>query len=120
MSDAPIQNSPIDAARICLAGEEVMVLLRVRQFVDDVEAHNDQIQDQLEREFEEAFEIASSILSAEFGHGSASSEDEEDDFVQLSGVFSLTTWDVAGKQLFLAAAHEDRETPFFLVVGVRD
>jgi hypothetical protein len=41
----------------------------------------------------------------------------DDDLIPLNGVFRFAEWEVDGKKIFAAAAHEDRELPYLLVLG---
>jgi hypothetical protein len=104
-------------ANRCLAGAEPMALLRIYEFAGDFEAHDNVLQERLDQEFEQAFANASEVLSAALGPGRQLTRDD-DNFVPLDGVFCAMEWHVGGQRLYLAAAHEDRETPFLLVLGV--
>jgi hypothetical protein len=44
-------------------------------------------------------------------------EDDDMDDLPLAGVFCAAIWAIDETRLFLAAAHEDREVPFILMMG---
>ena len=44
--------------------------------------------------------------------------DDDRDFIPLGGVFHYAIWIVKNRKLFLAAAHEDRELPLWIKVGM--
>ena len=118
MTDANTTVDPVAAARLCLAGEQEMMALRIHEFPDDVAAHDGDLQDRLEREFAAAFDAASRALSDAFGAELGFPLDEVSESLPVSGVFAAATWNVEDQRVFLVAAHEDRETPFLLLVGV--
>ena len=109
---------PIEAAESCLAGGEPMVLLQIYQFQDDVEAHDDVLQEKLSNRFLQAFQEAANALDDTYGPHTEFDVEDDVDSIPLCGVFRAVSWGVAGNNLYLAAAHEDRETPYLLVVGV--
>jgi hypothetical protein len=90
--------------------------LWVRPFEDDISAHDNAIQEKLSADFIDAFEDASFGLSAQFGQPFPAGEDENE-AVPLCGVLRSAIWSVGGRKLWLAAAHEDRECPFLLLLG---
>ena len=90
--------------------------LRVRELKDDEEAHDDALQEQLEQEFDTAFAAALSDLTSEHGAPLRTGQDD-DESVPLNGVFRFAIWHIRDNQLWLAAAHEDRECPFLLLLG---
>jgi hypothetical protein len=90
--------------------------LWVHPFASDEAAHDDAMQAQLERDFAAAFEAARSELAADFGPPLRFGEAAED-AVPLNGVFCAAVWSAGDRQLWLAAAHEDREMPFLLLMG---
>jgi hypothetical protein len=91
--------------------------LLVYSFRDDVEAYDDELQARVERDFVAAFDTAVADLTTEFGEptrrGSA-----DDSPIPLCGVFRFAVWAAEGHEWYLAAAHEDREMPYLLLVGI--
>ena len=108
---------PIQAARSSLRSGELAVL-RLRQFKDDVEAHDDVLQEKLADEFDEACLSAIRTLESEFGPSSEIDCENDDVPLPLCGFFRAAVWDVGGKQLCVGVAHEDRECPYLLVLGL--
>lgn len=110
---------PVEAVKKCLAGDEQVALLKIFQFQDDVEAHDDDLQERLEKEFLDAFNEARIALNGVFGSHTDLELEEGEDLVPLCGVFRACSWHVGETSLYLAAIHEDRETPFLLIAGVQ-
>jgi len=94
-----------------------MALVRIYEFADDVETHDDELQKRLDQDFEAAFTRASETLSTAFGPGTRPDEEGESS-IPVGGVFCAMEWNIGGQRLYLVAAHEDRETPFLLILGV--
>ena len=86
-------TDPVEAAESCLAGGESMVLLRIYQFKDDVEAHDDDLQEHLSKSFLKAFHTAASALDIAYGSHTNIDVDNDVDVdlalatPQKSGVF---------------------------------
>ena len=119
MRDEPaVTHDPVQLARLCLSTGEDLEVVRIHQFADDVEAHDDARQARLYAEFKIAFSIALSQLESVFGSAELADAERDVPFVPLCGVFCAASWVANGKRLYLAAAHEDRECPYLLVVGV--
>ena len=95
---------------------ESLAELWIREFEDDVEAHDDALQERLEREFIVAFDEAASELTAEYGPPARVSQEDEQ-VVPMGGTFRSAVWWIRDNELWLAAAHEDREVPFVLLMG---
>jgi hypothetical protein len=108
----------IDLARKCLSepGEQLEPLL-IYQFQDDVVAHDDELQDHLKVEFEGEWKRATAEIALEFGEATIAILYDETEYVPLNGVYGASSWQIGKKRLFVAYAHEDRETPYLLVVG---
>jgi len=107
----------VPIARQLLASPKASIAeLWIRPFEDDSAAHDDDLQAQLERDFVTAFEEAQSELTEQFGRP-ARVGDDYDESLPLSGVFRLAIWSTGDQNLWLAAAHEDRECPFVLLLG---
>jgi len=111
-------TDPVKAAQSCLAGSDPVALLRIYQFEDDVEAHDDALQKRLRSDFSESFFEVANVLDGAFGPRTELDVEDDLEMIPLCGVFHAASWNVDGTGLFLAAAHEDRETPLLLIVGV--
>jgi hypothetical protein len=121
MSDTLVTPNPVAAAQSCLLeSAEPIAVLRIHEFADDSEAHDDVLQGSLRQAFEAAFSEAVASLEAAFGPSVELLDGPDTECIPLCGVFCAAAWEVNGQRLFLAAAHEDRETPLLLVVGVAD
>jgi hypothetical protein len=108
----------LELARKCLSADgPQMEPLLVYSFQSDVDAHDDVLQNRLITEFEEEWRKASVELAREFGAAVTAESCEETEYVPLNGVGGASSWQVAGKRLYVAYAHEDRETPYLLIVG---
>ena len=105
-------------AHKCLAvpGAQSEPLL-VYYFEDDDEAHDDEFQAKLETEFNQAWLAATDELTKAFGLALVVEEYEETRWVPLSGVGGASSWRTDQGRLWVAYAHEDRETPYLLLVG---
>lgn len=93
--------------------------LRVHEFADDEEAHDDDAIDTLYEEFIAEFDRAVTALSENYGKPTRTGE-EDDDVIPLNGVFRFAVWSVGDRQLFVASAHEDRGVPILLMLGTAD
>lgn len=92
--------------------------LEVRPFAREVDAHDDRFQQALTEEFESKFETVKIGLIQEYGQPSRTG-DAKDKNIPLNGVIRFAVWEFGSKSLFLAAAHEDRECPFVMMMGTR-
>ena len=90
--------------------------LRVHEFTDDDEAHDDEAVERLCAEFSAEFDRVEAALTKRYGRPSRTGN-EDDDVIPLNGVFRFAVWSVGGKELFAAAAHEDRGVPILLMLG---
>jgi hypothetical protein len=93
--------------------------LRIHEFKDDEEAHDDEAVERLYADFASEFDRVEAALSKQYGKPSRTGK-EDDEVIPLNGVFRFSIWPVADKQLFLAAAHEDRGIPILLMLGTVD
>ena len=115
-------------------------VLRIHQFSDDVEELDDAEIERLYSEFLTELERVTAELTAEFGAPAglkarpagryrphfptsplfAQLPDELFDAgaIPVGGAFAFGVWKVGSRQLFAAIAHEDRELPILLVLGV--
>ena len=89
--------------------------LRIHQFKNDKEAHDDIAIDRLHAEFVSDFERVLSELSASYGEPSRTGVDNDKD-IPLCGVDRFAIWEVEGRLLYVAVAHEDRECPLLLMM----
>jgi hypothetical protein len=93
--------------------------LRVHEFADDEEAHDDDTVDKLYQEFSSEFDGVVTALSKKYGMPSRTGK-EDDKVIPLNGVFRFAVWSVGDTQLFAAAAHEDRGVPILLMLGTAE
>ncbi len=93
--------------------------LRVHEFAHDEEAHDDEATEKLYEAFSGDFDRAVTALSKKYGKPSRTGE-EDDDAIPLNGIFRFALWSVDDKQLYLAAAHEDRGVPILLMLGTSE
>jgi hypothetical protein len=90
--------------------------LRVHQFTDDEEAHDDERTEKLYAEFSAELDRVQKELTGEYGQPSRTGG-TDDKIIPLNGVFRFAVWEVGNSQLFVAAAHEDRGVPILLMIG---
>ena len=93
--------------------------LRVHEFEDDEEAHDDEATEALYQDFSADFDRAQAALSKKYGRPMQVGKDN-DDAIPLNGVFRFAIWKIEDKQLYLAAAHEDRGVPIILMLGTAE
>jgi len=93
--------------------------LRIHEFTDDEEAHDDEAIENLYSDFSAEFDRIEAALTKEYGEPSRTGK-EDDEAIPLNGVFRFAVWAVGDKQLFAAAAHEDRGVPILLMLGTAD
>ena len=91
--------------------------LRVHMLEGDDDAQDEALEE-LCAEFERDFDRVVATLSEKYGAPARTGE-EDDDVVELNGVFRFAVWPVGRKLLYAAAAHEDRELPMLLMSGYR-
>jgi hypothetical protein len=113
-------KSAITLARELLEGDAgALEELRIHEFTDDEEAHDDEAVEKLYAEFSSEFDRVVAVLSKQYGKPSRTGK-EDDEVIPLNGVFRFAVWPVGDKQLFAAAAHEDRGVPILLMLGTVD
>ena len=95
-----------------LRGEE----LRLHTLEFDGDKDDDELDDRLHAEFSADFDRVKAELASAFGP-SARTGSEDDSIIPLNGVFRFAIWNIEGKTLFAAAAHEDRGLPVLLMLG---
>jgi hypothetical protein len=93
--------------------------LRIHDFTDDEAAHDDEAIEKLYADFSAEFDRVEAALTKEYGKPLRTGT-EDDEVIPLNGVFRFAIWRVGGKQLFAAAAHEDRGVPILLMLGTAD
>ena len=115
------KSRALELARQCLAAEgESLEPLLVYVFEDgNEEAHDDELQEKLESEFYQLWLATTEELNQTFGRGATHelSWDGGIDWIPLNGIGGASSWDTDQGRLWLAYAHEDRETPFLLMIG---
>ena len=113
-------KSAVSLAREVLEGDAgALEELRIHEFTDDEEAHDDEAVEQLYADFSSEFAGVVAVLSKQYGKPSRTGNDDDED-IPLNGVFRFAVWPVGDKQLFVAAAHEDRGVPVLLMLGTAD
>lgn len=90
--------------------------LRIHEFEDDEEAHDDEATKRLYEEFSAEFDRVVAALTKKYGKPSRMGK-KDDKAIPLNGVFRFAVWSVGEEQLFAAAAHEDRGVPILLMLG---
>jgi len=93
--------------------------LRVHEFSGDDEAHDDGAIEKLYAEFAAEFDRVEGALTKRCGKPSRTGK-EDDEAIPLNGGFRFAIWAVDDKQLFVAAAHEDRGVPVLLMMGTAE
>ncbi len=86
-------------------------------FPDDESRHDDDLQEAARDHFDKQFREALDELIMMYGKPIETGEDDHE-LIPLGGVFHYAVWNVEYGKLFLAVAHEDRELPLWLKVGV--
>jgi hypothetical protein len=102
------------AAKLLAQPDSALEVLQIHQFQSDEEYHNDILQDTLVRDFEHQFEAL--VEKLRVNYGDPVWLDGDVTAIPLCGVYRNAMWRINGRKLFLAAAHEDRECPFLLVL----
>jgi hypothetical protein len=93
--------------------------LRIHEFTEDEEAHDDKAIEKLYADFSAEFDRVEATLTKKYGKPSRTGK-EDDDVIPLNGVIRFAIWSVEDKQLFAAAAHEDCGVPILLMLGTAD
>src|SRR5262245_15733628 len=111
-------RSAVALARALLKKDEDELLeeLRMHDFPDNESAHDDELTERLHAEFTAEVGRVQAELSKEYGPPSRKGK-ADTRFIPLNGVFCYAIWQVAGRQLFVAAHHEDRGVPIVLWIG---
>jgi hypothetical protein len=114
----PADSIPEVARALLRERRSSLIDLKVRVFKNDVEAHDDEIQTRLRGEFVAECERAIAALIVEFGIPFFNGYDDND-LVPLGGVIRVAVWEHDQQFLYVAAAHEDRELPYVLMLGTQ-
>jgi hypothetical protein len=113
----------VDLAHASFSNSHAFLPVVIYFIEDDETAHDDEEQDRLYAALESDFNRVRKLLNAEFGPSWLGKRDSH------SGSWDTKSkripivpdrvawWKVGNRELFLATSKEDRETPFFLVVG---
>ena len=120
--------SAVKNAKECLAAPGEMRVLKIHQFVEDFDAHDDELQDELAAEFRAAFDTCLRSLQSEFGSArlmDVGDESEGEDAIELAfslvpGPVRLALWELPAGVLYVAVSHQDREEPIVLLIGTAD
>jgi hypothetical protein len=107
------------AKNILKAAPGMLEEIRIHEFTDDEEAHDDEAVDKLYSDFSAEFDRGEAVLTKQYGKPSRTGK-EDDETIPLNGVFRFAVWQVGDKQLFAAAAHEDRGVPMLLMLGTAE
>ena len=112
-------ESTLELASNVLEDGDGLEDLRVYEFGDDAEAHDEARTDQLYREVEADVDRVSAELSGKYGPPAATGgrDAEEHDLIPLNGVIRYAMWQVDDHVLYVAASHEDRGLPVLLMLG---
>jgi|GEM_PF-4238117 len=87
------------------------------EFHDEEDSHDDEFQEAAHDHFSRQYGESQEELIAVYGDP-IETGDNDHSMIPLSGVFQYAIWDLGSRKLFLAVAHEDRETPLWLQLGV--
>lgn len=87
------------------------------EFHDEEDSHDDEFQEAAHDHFSRQYGESQEELIAVYGDP-IKTGDNDHSMIPLSGVFRYAIWDLGSRKLFLALAHEDRETPLWLKLGV--
>jgi hypothetical protein len=85
-------------------------------WMHDEAAHDDELTERLYTEFSAEVEGIQAELAKSYGPPARTGK-KDDRLIPLNGVFRFAIWKVAGRQLFVAAHHEDRGVPIILWLG---
>ncbi|PWU16776.1 MAG: hypothetical protein C5B50_12795 [Verrucomicrobia bacterium] len=96
--------------------EDGLEMLRMHDFPDDASAHDDELTERLYAEFCADIEDLQKELSKHYGSPTRKGN-ADTKLIPLNGVFSYFMWKAEGRQLFVAAHHEDRGIPIVLWLG---
>jgi hypothetical protein len=87
-----------------------------REFYDDEEAHDDQLQESLEGMFLKNCAKYEKAITQKYGAPAMEGTTEHCD-LPLNGVLRYFIWSIKEKMLYLAVCHEDRELPWVVCLG---
>jgi len=104
------------AAKVLKASADDMELLREHDFKDDEAMHDDELHEMLRAQFAGEVDRITQELSETYGKPLRTGA-TDNKFVGLNGVVRYAVWRIGEKHLYVAAAREERECPFLLVIG---
>lgn len=107
------------ASELLQGGPGGLEELRIHEFTEDEEAHDDEAVEKLYADFSAEFDRVEAALIMQYGKPSRTGK-EDDEIIPLNGVLRFAIWPVGDKQLFAATAHEDRGVPILLMLGTAD
>lgn len=120
----PLQVKPHPAKAIVTQAEKLLKArkskceeLHCREFFDDAEAHDEEVQSQLEATFLSSMKTYEKALASRYGAPTRTGTDQVDQ-IPINGVVRYALWEIGAKTLYLAAAHEDRELAWVILLGV--
>lgn len=105
------------ARKLLQASGEQTELLRMHDFKTDVASHDDDLHDRLCLEFSSEVDQAARELSKAYGRPFRTGA-KDCDLIPVNGVVRYAVWKLGARRLFVAAAREEREVPFLLLLGV--
>jgi hypothetical protein len=105
------------AEKLLEAGSEDMELLREHDFKDDEAMHDDALHERLRAEFSAELDEVKEAISRLYGKP-IQTGNKDNRLIPLNGAVRYAVWRAGKKRLFVAAAREERECPFLLVLGV--
>ncbi len=105
------------AQKLLQKGRDDLELLREHAFKDDEAMHDDELHERLCGEFSAEVDRVNDELSKLYGKPDRTGA-TDNKLIPLNGVVRYAAWRVGKARLFVAAAREERECPFLLVLGV--
>lgn len=109
-------NAVSKAVKLLAKPEPAFVELRLFEFEDDADAHDEGLIEERYAEFTESFNKAVVSLTKKFGPPVRGARGEQVD-IPHCGIMQYSLWDVEDRGLYVAWCHEDRELPIMLVLG---
>jgi len=104
------------AQKLLKQDEESFEDLRIHDFPDDESAHDDELTERLYAEFSAEVDAVQAELAKWYGPPARTGK-KDDRRIPLGGVFRFALWKIAGRQIFVAAHHEDRGIPIVMWLG---
>jgi hypothetical protein len=110
------QDVVASAQKLAKGRKPALQELEIVQFRDDRGAHDDALHNRLRREFAQRLKSLQKEMSMTFGPPDETGTDDHE-AIPLNGVFQYAIWRTGNQRLFVAAAHEDRELPYLIMLG---